>query len=151
MDRAARTRRLRSFLVMEVQRIGFCAIFAAEIVRKMNWKQLIILMTAMLFNAFVYGAVVHYPAQRETGAGNGTALTVDRSSACASCERGNCSFSNGCSCACSILNIKDFHKFVNFRPALDSALVCGFHAYEVVAEHALRMGGTLSQLMRLNL
>ena len=65
------------------------------------------------------------------------ALTVDRSSACASCERGNCSFSNGCSCACSILNIKDFHKFVNFRPALDSALVCGFHAYEVVAEHAV--------------
>ena len=35
-------------------RIGFCTIFAPEIAREMNWKQFIVLLTAILFNAFAY-------------------------------------------------------------------------------------------------
>ena len=134
-------------------RIGFCTIFAPEIAREMNWKQFIVLLTAILFNAFAYcfasRSAIAFGS--ETAEHPGLVLTVDCDGGDTACEQGSFGLSNGFSCAYSVLNIKDFHKFISFQPAAESAVVGELRFYESVFNGSVRSGGSLSELRRLNL
>lgn len=134
-------------------RIGFCTIFAPEIARKMNWKQFIVLLTAILFNAFAYCSVSRSPIALGSGTAehSGLVLTADCDGGDTACEQGSFGLPNGFSCAYSILNIKDFHKFISFQPAAESAVVGELRFYESVFNGSVRSGGSLSELRRLNL
>ncbi len=134
-------------------RIGFCTIFAPEIAREMNWKQFIVLLTAILFNAFAYCFASRSPIAfgSETAEHPGLVLTVDCDGGDTACEQGSFGLSNGFSCAYSVLNIKDFHKFISFQPAAESAVVGELRFYESVFNGSVRSGGSLSELRRLNL
>lgn len=134
-------------------RIGFCTIFAPEIAREMNWKQFIVLLTAILFNAFAYCFASRSPIAfgSETAEHSGLVLTVDCDGGDTACEQGSFGLSNGFSCAYSVLNIKDFHKFISFQPAAESAVVGELRFYESVFNGSVRSGGSLSELRRLNL
>ena len=81
----------------------------------------------------------------------GLVLTVDCDGGDTACEQGSFGLSNGFSCAYSVLNIKDFHKFISFQPAAESAVVGELRFYESVFNGSVRSGGSLSELRRLNL
>lgn len=119
----------------------------------MNWKQSLILLTAILFNVLAFCSL----ARCTERAGNAAApcadmvLAVAGDGTDAAGEQGSFGLPNGCSCAYSVLNIKDFHKFFNFRPAEDAVVACEYRTCAAFAESTLQSGGTLSRLRRLNL
>ena len=119
----------------------------------MNWKQFIVLLTAIHFNAFAYCFASRSPIAfgSETAEHPGLVLTVDCDGGDTACEQGSFGLSNGFSCAYSVLNIKDFHKFISFQPAAESAVVGELRFYESVFNGSVRSGGSLSELRRLNL